>query len=234
MKIRSIISLLAAAVALTASAVGPYSLQFPEFTELKVADGINVVYIPDAQKAGKVEFEATSEIASAIVFEPSASKLTIKLASRNEVYNSLPTVYVYSTFLTKLTNEGDSLVKIQGIQPVPELLLRQYNNGRIVARDIKCTRLNASILAGHGTMFITGTAGVADYNVAGSGHLQADELQAETVQASITGTGAINCYATATLSVKGISSGMVSYRGKPTVKKSFLSSVTVEPIDPAD
>lgn len=77
----------------------------------------------------------------------------------------------------------------------------------------------------------TGTSSSAKYTVAGAGDIQADDLKAEDVSAVITGTGTIACFATKELSVGGLGSGKINYRGTPAIKTKLLSKVKLISID---
>lgn len=208
-----------------------YKLHFSEFNELKVSDGINVDYYCDPQRAGTVEFDADESVASAIIFTPGKGKLKVSLASRDSAYRNLPTVKVYSSFLSSVRNEGDSTVRVLSPAPGPELKARLIGNGRLVVRDCKAVRTNLEIISGKGTIMATGTTTTAKMIIAGAGDIQADDLMAEDVSADIAGTGTIACYATKELSVGGLGSGKINYRGKPEIKTKFLSKVKVYAID---
>jgi len=207
-----------------------YQLKFAEFDELKVVDGINVDYICDASRAGEVEFYATKEHASVVMFSHSKSRLTIELASTETPYRDLPTIRVYSKYLTNISNEGDSLVRVLSVAPTPRFSCRVIGNGRLSIRNIEATTVNASILSGHGILSIYGTAGQANLKITGTGTIQADELKAEKISCTSAGTGTITCYPAELLSVGGLG-GTVQYRGRPEVKKRFLTSVKIVPID---
>lgn len=235
MKFKTLILLLLAITAATcvsaADNLTHYELKFDEFHELKVVDGINVDYYCDSSKAGKVEFEAAPDVASAVMFEPSKGKLSIKLALRDGSYRNLPTIRVYSSYLTKVSNEGDSLVRVMSTAAGPKFYCRVMGNGRMSVRDIQMTNVEASILSGHGTISIFGNAQNVRLKVTGAGQIQADELQASDVDCTVTGTGIINCYATENLKYGGVGSGKVFYRGTPEIKKGLLTTVKVAPIE---
>lgn len=103
-------------------------------------------------------------------------------------------------------------------------------NGRLSIRNIEATTVNASILSGHGIISIFGTANQANLKITGAGTIQADELKATKVSCTSAGTGTIACYPVEFLSVGGLG-GTVQYRGQPEVKKRFLTSVKIEPLD---
>ena len=83
----------------------------------------------------------------------------------------------------------------------------------------KCDRLKASLATGNGTIVITGSAAEAKYVMVGTGTIQADLLCADVVKCTVVGSGAIGCWPTESISVKGLGSTKVYYRGDPVVKK---------------
>lgn len=230
---RLILPLLAAMTAIISSAAQPssrYELKVGDFDELKVVDGINVDYMCDPSRAGLVEFEATKDVASAVVFEPSKGRLSVKLASRDTIYTGLPKVIVYSSHLTNVSNEGDSLVRVLSLPQGARFSCRVIGNGRLSVRDLVVGTVKASILSGRGIISIYGRADEASLKVAGAGTIQADDLEAKEVSCTSAGTGSISCYATSRLSVGGLG-GTVRYRGNPELKKRFMSAVKVNPIE---
>ena len=221
----------ATAGAQSPSEVKPYSLQFSDFHELKVTDGINVTYRCDPSRAGKIEFEARADVASAVIFTPGKGKLTISLASRDTSYNNLPEVTVYSSLLSSVRNEGDSTLRVISPAPVPKLSARLIGNGNIAIRDCQATETSAEIISRHGIIMITGTTSMAKFNVMGSGSIQADELKATEGSATITGTGSVACYVTDKLSIGGLGTGTVCYRDAPKeIKTKFLCTVKTKQI----
>lgn len=214
----------------TAGDMNHYNLKLDDFHELKVVDGINVDYHCDPSRAGVVEFDASASVASAVIFEPGNGKLSIKLAASETPYVGLPTVHVYSSFLSGVSNEGDSLVRVISVAPGAKFSCRVMGNGTLSVRDVKASSVNATILSGHGLISIFGKCDNATLKITGAGQIQADDLQAVDVSCTSTGTGTINCFATRRLTVGGLS-GKVLYRGTPEVKKRFLSAVKVKSID---
>lgn len=212
-----------------------YTLDVHEFHELEVVDAINVDYQCNPEKAGKVEFETSPELAPAILFEPNKNKLSIKLTPSDIPYHNLPTVRVYSSYLSKVENCGDSTVRVLASAGMPEFSAKVIGNGRLVVRNVRATEVKASILTGKGTLVIYGECAKAQLkSVGGSSFLQADDLEAQQVKCSVTGNGTINCYAVDKLNVSGLGSGTVLYRGNPEIKKSALSRVKVKSIDTAN
>lgn len=213
----------------TAIANDSYKLKFHDFNELTVVDDINVDYICDPSKAGMVEFEAPKNLVSSIIFEPSKTKLSIKLAASDSVYRQLPTIKVYSSYLTSVKNDGDSLVRVLSIADGPKFSCRVIGNGKIIVHDVKTNELSASIFAGNGKITIFGECKLANLKVTGSGTIQAEELK--SLEANCTAShGSIYCNAVEKLSVGGVS-GNVFYRGTPELKKRFLSHIKLTQLE---
>lgn len=217
-------TLFAALVALTAQAEH-FEMTFSEFHELKVVDAINVDYHCDPSMAGKVVFDCDPSKASLVMFEPSNEKLEIKLTLRDTKETGLPTIHVYSSFLTKVENDGDSTVRVLTMAPGPKFQAKLVGNGRLSVRGVEVTNLEAELITGNGIVAVSGKANNAQFKLIGVGQIQADELQANVVKASITGTGTINCYPLESLTTSGMGPGKVIYRGTPKVSRSGLKMV---------
>lgn len=208
-----------------------YELKLEDFHELKVVDGINVDYQCDPSRAGLIEFDAKASVASAVIFEPKKGKLTISLASRDSAYTGLPTVKVYSSFLSNIKNEGDSTLRVLSIAPTAKFKGRLVGNGRIVIRQLEATEANIDIVSGHGTIVVSGKAQQGKLDLTGgAGQIQGDDFQVDELSVTLAGTGTINCWAVKTLSYGGIGSGKIFYRGTPELKKKFISKVKIAPV----
>lgn len=128
-----------------------FSLDVKEFNELKVVDGINVEYFCDPSQAGKVKFESTRAMADAIIFEANGKgKLEVKLAIRDNKYENLPTVRVYSTYLTKVENDGDSTLTVVTSAPGPKFQGKLVGNGRLVVNGVTAARSEFTLATGKG------------------------------------------------------------------------------------
>ena len=204
-----------------------YHLKVDEFSELKVVDGINIDYVCDPSRSGTVEFIADRDMASSIMFEPKKGKLSIMLASRTEPYSGLPTVRVYSSYLAKVTNEGDSLVRILSVADGAKFSCKVMGNGAIDITRVNATDISATVIAGHGTINIAGQATSLSLSVTGAGKINALNLEAPDVNCKMTGTGTIECHPLKTLTVAGLG-GTLRYQGNPEIKKKLISKLTLQ------
>lgn len=208
-----------------------YKITVADFHHLVVVDGVNVEYVCDPSRAGLIEFDASKELASSVIFEPGNGKLSIQLMQRDNPLRGLPTIRVYSSYLTKVSNEGDSLLHVLSIAPQGKLNARVVGNGRLMIDSLQVTSLDATVLTGNGTITLSGVASNAKLSVAGTGHIEAGALYTDVAACSITGTGSIEVRAAKTLKASGVGTGKIRYIGSPEIKKGFLSTVKLIPID---
>ena len=204
----------------SAQSTARYELDVKDFTELMVTDGINVDYKSNSDSVGKAVFQASSDIASVIMFSNNGKqKLEIKLAETEAPmeYKNLPTVTIYSKFLTKVTNRGYSTVRVLSVSPGPNFKAQLEGNGRLVVRDIDTNSVEGSIFTGNGVLVINGKCSSAKLNNKGVGSIQADGLDAEMVKCVQIGTGYVGCSASKELTIYG-ASGKVYYKGSPLIK----------------
>jgi len=152
MRLIHILLILAAAFTASAQTAGHYALQVRDFTELKVTDGINVDYVCSPDSAGYAVFDAASDVASRILFEPKGSKLTIEVSNEEGLPLKLPTVRVYSRYLASIENDGDSLVRAINVAPCPKFKAKLVGNGRLSVRGIGCSEVKGKINNGQGTI----------------------------------------------------------------------------------
>nr|MBD5377723.1 hypothetical protein [Bacteroides sp.] len=209
-----------------------FTLNVGEFTRLKVVDGINVDYHQcQSDSAGLVIFECNDKaLASTIGMAKNKDQLTLSYTTVNERPTGLPTVRVYSSFLTSVENSGDSLVRVMRVSSCPEFKVKQIGNGRIVVRDIKATKVSAALATGNGTVVLYGTCNEAALNMTGTGVIQADALKANTVSIRTFGTGQIGCNPSAELKIRGLGSTSVYYKGAPEIRNQAVG-VKLEHID---
>ncbi len=213
----ALIPLSLSAVSANAAGLSRYELEVKDFSELKVIEGINVDYKSDPDSAGRAVFTATAEQAQLLMFTNKKECLEVQLATTGAGAKDLPTVTVYSNYLTKVENTGDSTVRILNIGAGPKFKARLVGNGRLIVRDIKATQVEGSIETGNGQMVIYGKCQTAKLSSTGTGSIQADDLEATDVSIKSWGTGSIGCNVNSgNLSIVGAGSGKVYYKGKPS------------------
>lgn len=227
----TIILLIIATSVVSAQKLSRYELDVKDFTELKVIEGINVNYVCNPDSTGRAVFIATDELASVLMFNNTKGRLEMQIATDGIDYKNLPTVTVYSKFLTKVENSGDSTVRVLNVASCPNFKARLIGNGRLIVKGIDVTSLDGSIDTGNGQLILYGKCESAKLSCTGTGTIQADELVSNDTKCVMLGTGTIGCQALTSLNVVGASSGKVYYKGNPEQIKKRSVGVKIIPLD---
>lgn len=203
-----------------AQEVEDYKIEVGQFDKLKISDNVNVVYrcLPDS--SGFVQYRGRKEFANAFILTPKDGTLKIQVTTEDVGNPDLPTLYVYSDFLTSVENASNFSLFVDNPAPCAEFKVKEVGNGNITVENIRANTVNASIATGNGTINISGQCERANLNMLGTGIISTDRLEAETVNCKILGGGSIGCWPQQKLSVKGIGSTKIYYKGDPSVKKS--------------
>lgn len=228
-RILSVISTLLCIITAFASGTTQYEVKVGAFSELRVTNSINVIYRQSADSAGIAVFECRPELVSSLILNLSDNKLTVQLSPEAAGRTGLPTITVYSRFLTKAFNSGDSTLTILSVAPGPQFEASLEGNGRLSVSNIQSTRVKGSVRFGHGTLSMDGVCENAQFTIAGAGTIEADRLESTDASVKAIGTGAVSVWATGKLAVYGTGSTTVSYRGNPEIKKSALG-IKVNPM----
>ncbi len=97
--------------------------------------------------------------------------------------------------------------------------------GNIVINCLKTKDTNVEI-NGTGNVVLKGNTDEAAYKICGEGAVNAEELVAKRVTATVTGSGNIKCNATDYLSPHVTGEGTIQYKGDPKLDKSYHESVS--------
>lgn len=231
---KSFLTLLISFVAVAtiqAQQLSRYELDVNDFKELKIIEGINVNYICNSDSAGRAVFITNDTVASALTFNNTKDRLEIRFFGKRLSNVTIPTVTVYSKFLTKVENNGDSTVRIMSVNPCPEFKARLIGNGRLIVNNIDVTHIDGSIDTGNGQLVLHGKAKSAKLSNTGVGTIQADDLISSETKCILLGSGTIGCQAKKSLHVSGVTSGKIYYRGEPKEIKNRAVGVTLVPLD---
>lgn len=194
-----------------------YVLDIGEFTKIKLSDRVDVVYRSSPDSVGMIIYRATPRHAEAYSFNVKKGTLQINLEQEWEA--DMPVVYVYSSFLTEVENEGEGSISAFSPAPCPEFSAKMIGNGSIIVDNINATSVSASLMTGNGSITMTGSAGEASATMVAAGKIDLSYLSASKVNCKCVGSGWISCWARKTLSVKGIGSTKIYYRGTPQISK---------------
>lgn len=201
--------------------VQDYKVEVGQFDKIKVSDNVNVVYrcLPDS--TGFVQYRGAKEFADAFIITPKPDgTLRIQVSTEDVGHPDLPTLYIYSDFLTEVENSSSFSLLVESPAPCAEFKAIQIGNGSVAVENLKTNKLTATLNTGNGTVNVSGNALSAIYKMVGAGIISADRLEAEDVQCKILGSGSIGCWAVSNLMVRGIGSTKIYYKGDPKIKKS--------------
>lgn len=197
-----------------------YKVEVGQFDKLKVTDNVNVVYrcLPDS--SGWVQYRGAKEFADAFIITPKNGTLRIQVTTEDVGHPDLPTLYIYSDFLTSVENSSSFNVTIENPAPCAEFKAKEIGNGSINVENIKANIIKASLTTGNGSVNISGSRQKAEVQMIGTGIISIDRLEAQTVECKALGSGTIGCWPLERLVTKGIGSTKVYYKGDPVIKKS--------------
>ncbi len=217
-----------------AAEVNRYELSVGDFSSLAVEDNVNVIYKCSEDSAGIAVYEATKDAADKLIFDFSKKgRLMVQTNFLTEEEKSvkLPVVTVYSKFLTKVQNSGDSTVKVLSVAACPEFKATVIGNGSLIVKDIHCSQFNGSIKTGNGQLIVSGKCDSAVFNNTGVGSIQADGLEATDASCRFFGTGTTGVWVTGTLSVKGMFPGKLYYKVEPQKIRNYSMGVKLYSMD---
>lgn len=203
-----------------ASAQETYTVEVGQFDKLRVLDNVNVVYrcLPDS--TGFIQYRGDRQFADAFIITPKDGTLKIQVSTEDVGHPDLPVLYVYSDFLTQVENSSNFSITVENPAPCAEFKATQVGNGSLTVENIKTNKLQAAINTGNGSVNISGMAVEASFKMVGTGIISADRLEAKNVKCRILGSGSIGCWPTETLTVRGLGSTKIYYKGDPKIRKS--------------
>ena len=206
------------------------------FDKLQVRGDIDVVYRCNPDSTGMVAYDDSICKGEPLEVTASNGKVSIKVIPENAHDVTLPTVYVYSDFLTEAKNEGNGLMRIEHAATVPTFKATLIGNGKIVVSNLTASSVKGNLETGNGEIVIAGKCREASLRMVGTGTIMADQLEADKVTCFCLGSGTIGCWAETKLDVRGLSSTEIYYRGNPELKK--VGAAKLIPLDesaePAD
>ena len=124
---------------------------------------------------------------------------------------------VYSSSLEEAENAGDSTLRLSGLPMMPLFKVRLLDNGKIIARNLRASKLELHLLSGKGKIIASGKCDELALRLVGTGEIQADQVVATDVSCRIMGTGSIGCHVDGgILKVNGSGTGKVYYKGTPS------------------
>ncbi|NQZ75211.1 MAG: DUF2807 domain-containing protein [Ekhidna sp.] len=206
--------LLSIAVAFSVSAQ-KRTIELDDFNELSL--GIAATVYLKQGSSTEVEISCDDDILDEIEFEMRGDKLVIKREGKwnwnNGWRKSDVDIYITMQQIEALSVSGSGLIKGQNQLDTDDIRLSVSGSGDMEL-DLNSDELDMRI-SGSGSIRLNGSANEAEAKISGSGKVKAEDLEVNTFDASISGSG--SCYITAsdeiTANISG--SGSVYYSGDP-------------------
>lgn len=196
-----------------------YKIEVGQFDKLKVSDKVNVVYRCVADSTGWVQYRGAKEFSDAFILTPKGGTLKIQVSTIDVDNPDLPTLYVYSDFLTSVENSSDGTLTVENPAPCAQFSAKEIGNGKILVEGLRANVVKGAVNTGNGMVSISGSCRDAIYQMVGTGIISADRLEAQNVQCKILGGGTIGCWAVEKLNSRGIGSTKIYYKGDPVIKR---------------
>ena len=195
-----------------------HEIKLRDFSRIALIDNLNVNYRCNADSAGMLVFTSTQEIADNLMFSLSdKGRLSIQVEDEYERKGSLPTITAYSSILEEAENSGDSTLRISQLPPMKSFKVRLIDNGKIIVKNVRASKLELQILSGKGKIIANGVCDDLALRLVGTGEIQADQVTATNVSCRIMGTGSIGCNVNGgELKVSGSGTAKVYYKGNPS------------------
>lgn len=229
----SALAILLTSMAMTAQ-VTRKEIKVGNFNRLVVTDNVNVNYRCNADSAGIAVIYGTQEEIQHLIFSLNdKGRLSIQVEDEFERKHNIPNITIYSSSLDEAENAGDSTLRITGLPPMKEFKVRNIDNGKVIAKGLRASKLELQILSGKGKIIADGTCDDLAAKLIGTGEIQADNVKATSVVCRIMGTGNIGCNVNGgELKVSGSGTGKIYYKGKPSkVSVRKLGTIKAIPID---
>ncbi|MDE5851141.1 MAG: DUF2807 domain-containing protein [Muribaculaceae bacterium] len=218
MKIR-ILMIMAALLGCMQMSAKEFKLTLDQFSKISVDDNVNVVYVGGDGSPSRVAYEGDQKYARAFIITQKGNKLRIQVETLFVDDPELPTLYLYSDFLENASLSSESTLTLKSVAPGSRLDLSVMGNGSLVAENIRATKVGASIKSGNGSITVSGHCQTASFTMLGNGTIQADRLEAVTVDCKMLGQGSIGCWPSEELKVRGIGNTKIYYKGSPKINK---------------
>ncbi len=142
----------------------------------------------------------------------------MRLTAENPPQGPLPTVTLHSKYLIKAVNNSDSTLRVLSVTNGPKFEAVVEGNGTLVLRDIQANEVKLNLRLGHGQIVATGVCDKLNVKFVGTGVIQADDLRAQNVSINCSGTGSVGVWGVEKLSIFGMGSTSVYYKGHPEIK----------------
>ncbi len=195
------------------------NFQVQEFNSIK-SDMIGNIIITQSNNSS-VRAEGSQDLINALTVEVSNGELKLSMKSsikkRFKKTNSKLTVWVNSSQINRVRNDGVGNITLKGKIDTDELLIESNGVGNFKADDLYVGNVKVNS-DGVGNIILSGSAVFAELNSDGVGNVDAKNLNSKDVIVHSNGVGSVKCYASRDIELYASGIGSVTYYGNPNIK----------------
>jgi hypothetical protein len=233
-------SLLIITIGLNATAQTGQNRQVSDFNSISSSGGFNVYVKIDGTESLKI----TGDESIINDIETTVSSGKLKIGTKNKISwrlfnNKDIDIYITAKSLSGLANSGSGNIILDG-NLTGNAEIKTSGSGNITAAanastlytsvsgsgsiksSVSASQLNAAV-SGSGALTLNGSVKNANIKVSGSGHIRAHDLKADTIDATVSGSGNIYVVAHKSINARVSGSGRLIYTGNPTNVNSSTS-----------
>ena len=171
---------------------------------------------------GAIQIKGEENILKYVLIETKGEHLKIRMKSNTNLsYKHKIEVTVPVASIKSVSMSGSGSITSQNILKANRFDASQSGSGSIHLK-IEASHLNASV-SGSGHIHLSGNATKTEEEVSGSGYIDAQELEATTTLADVSGSGRIITYTKENLDASVSGSGTVKYVQEPKKIKQSVS-----------
>ena len=189
------------------------------FSKVNLPDAFDVILVPDTTHF--VIIEGQENLVDRMETSVSGDRLTVRFPGCYRRAEPLR-AYIHSAMFNEVDLRGSGDLWSDGVLLTDNFNLELTGSGdvdlQIEASDMLSTRISGS-----GDVILSGLATAVDYDILGSGNIEAFGLLAVDADVEITGSGDVDVYASGELSVRISGSGDVRYKGNPTITEVVIT-----------
>lgn len=187
-----------------------------------VVGNIRLVQSKDGQS--RVTLSAPENYIEFFEFKNENGELDISFKKDNINFEAKDiVVIVYTPTLRKIKNSGAADVRMDSLT-TDQLEIKNSGVGAFNLTQLNVQKLDVSC-SGVGSINLSGQANEAVYSCSGVGNINAQDMKAREVDASISGVGGVECYASEYIKGRVSGVGGLKYAGHPA-KKELNRSMT--------
>jgi hypothetical protein len=196
-----------------------------KFTRVSISVPADVVIVKSA--APTLSFAGDAADIDKIVWTSTGGELVIRAKTPELThFDKRVAISIGAVDLAAISLAGSGAVVADTLSG-SERLVRVSGSGTVSVNRTDGDLLRV-VVSGSGAVVAAGSAAKLDVTISGSGNVDAKELQATQVMATVSGSGDAKVAATETLTATVTGSGNVRYRGTPKVVDHVTGSGRVE------